>query len=366
MSQSPRPDLITFYDELGVSADASAEEIRDAFRALARLLHPDQQTDPLLKAMAERQMRRLNPIYATLSDPEKRLRYDDELEDGFPPAIILGAPPRRHLGRLVGRGVWLAAILVTGGALVWLATESTTIPVFSDRDANIFEVAGAPGPVRLAELPGHSAETAEILRLRAQVKVLAEQRDSATGEIARLRAASVPNQQPEALGASVRSLPRSQPGTPFTESNALPGSTKSTAPASPARVADTGSAAKRLTGFWFYTKPKDGQVNKNKQLYPPEFIEAAITDENGTVHGRYRARFQIVDRAISPDISFVFSGAAGGNTMTVPWTGPGGGRGEVSLKLLPDDTLQVDWITSQLGSQQGLVSGTAVLTKRID
>jgi DnaJ-class molecular chaperone len=62
------PAEITFYDELGVHRTATAEEIRDSFRALVRILHPDHQTDPQLKEMAERQMRKLNRVYAVLSD----------------------------------------------------------------------------------------------------------------------------------------------------------------------------------------------------------------------------------------------------------------------------------------------------------
>ena len=62
----PRASEITYYEELGVASDASSEEIRDAFRALVRLLHPDQQTDEQLKDIAENQMRKLNRIYAVL------------------------------------------------------------------------------------------------------------------------------------------------------------------------------------------------------------------------------------------------------------------------------------------------------------
>ena len=72
---------ITFYEELGVAPNASPEEIRDAFRLFVRLLHPDQQTDPQLKEIAEKEMRKLNRIHAVLSDPERRRRYDQRLND---------------------------------------------------------------------------------------------------------------------------------------------------------------------------------------------------------------------------------------------------------------------------------------------
>ena len=65
---------ITFYEELGVEPAASADQVRETYRSLVRLLHPDQQTDPQLKAIAETQMRKLNRIHAILSDQITRSR----------------------------------------------------------------------------------------------------------------------------------------------------------------------------------------------------------------------------------------------------------------------------------------------------
>ena len=134
-----RPNEINFYEELGVAADASPEEIRDAFRSLARLLHPDQQTDLQLKKMAESQMRKLNPIYAVLSDPERRRRYDEDLLDGYPPPIIIGSAPPRNFHRLVSRLVWVGAILLTGGLLFWLGSDTTPGPQSRGRMENLLE-----------------------------------------------------------------------------------------------------------------------------------------------------------------------------------------------------------------------------------
>ena len=55
---------MNYYEELGVSCDCSTEELHRAYKTLARLMHPDGQVDEKLRAMAERQMTRLNEILA--------------------------------------------------------------------------------------------------------------------------------------------------------------------------------------------------------------------------------------------------------------------------------------------------------------
>lgn len=61
-----------YYDSLGVAKAASADEIKKAYRRLARKYHPDVSKE----ADAERRMREVNEAYAVLSDPEKRAAYD--------------------------------------------------------------------------------------------------------------------------------------------------------------------------------------------------------------------------------------------------------------------------------------------------
>jgi curved DNA-binding protein len=62
-----------YYETLGVPKTATEDEIRSAFRKLARKYHPDVAKD---KKTAEEKFKEINEAYEVLSDPEKRKKYD--------------------------------------------------------------------------------------------------------------------------------------------------------------------------------------------------------------------------------------------------------------------------------------------------
>jgi len=88
-----------YYKVLGVERTASGDDIRKAFRKLARVYHPDVAKD---KKRAEEKFKEINEAYEVLGDSEKRKKYDElgaDWKNGGPQPSRGGGPFRTHTWR---------------------------------------------------------------------------------------------------------------------------------------------------------------------------------------------------------------------------------------------------------------------------
>jgi hypothetical protein len=344
---------VDYYEELGLACGATTEQIRSAYRGMARLLHPDQQQDEELRRLAEVQMKHLNFINDVLTDPVRRSQYDASL---LPASFVTDVRPAgRPAGKLplTGRDMGLLAAGAALGSLLWLLPErplnTAPAPDLTRRDA------GQPVPEAqrpTEKRPKESARVpAELSKTRQLLEAVRAERDAALAELAETRApAFEPAHAPPIRAVEPLSLP------PPAVVAGVP-APASLSPAASERGSDFG-------GTWVYMLPRISPAQLS--MYSAEYAEAVIFEQSGILRGRYRARYRIPDRPISAEVTFSFEGKHNSGTADLPWTGAGGARGDLKLKLISRDKVELSWIATELGSQMGLASGTAILTRRQD
>ncbi|MEM1412297.1 MAG: DnaJ C-terminal domain-containing protein [Pseudomonadota bacterium] len=86
-----------YYEVLGVAKDASPDDIKRAYRKLARKYHPDVSKEP----EAESRFKEVGEAYETLKDPEKRAAYD-QLGAGYAHGEEFRPPPGWGQGDFAG------------------------------------------------------------------------------------------------------------------------------------------------------------------------------------------------------------------------------------------------------------------------
>ena len=152
MPGEPSP---TLYDALQLPRAASLDEVRAAYRRLAREHHPD-------RAGADGvAMTRINQAYEVLSNPERRARYDHSLTatprpPRKPGRVVL--PGDRKRARMFWAATGVAVVLV--GAAVMMGVKARTAAAAEERVEPLShplaspaaeEPATSPAPVRAAQ-----------------------------------------------------------------------------------------------------------------------------------------------------------------------------------------------------------------------
>ena len=328
-----------YYEELGVDRDASTGEIRQAYKALVRMLHPDHCGSGRESRLAELQTKRLNGIVALLTDPVQRARYDGSLDEGPAPRTL----PRRRPGRRPG-WIWLLGPAVCLAWALLFAYRQAPPPVSAPLRVPAERIA--------AEVPRAPAKGASNAPLRVMKSVLPQ---TARPVRAAMPAGNAMDEPPRAPAAPP-ALPEAAPSLPAPPP--LPRMPSLAAP-EPA----PGVERPTLAGDWLFVPSPHLETG---QLYPPEYIEMRIAERSGVLRGRYQARYRVTDRAISPAVLFQFEGPGESDRARLHWRGAGGAHGDISLRLLENGALEVTWIADELGKDLGLISGTATLVRKAE
>jgi hypothetical protein len=322
---------LTHYEELGIPPSATTGEIRHAHKNLARLLHPDQIQDETLRNLAEGQMKRVNSMCDVLLDPARRRMYDMQL-------TVLEREqlqPARPLDWVRRNAFWLVATLgAVLGIYSLLQSMGGERVVYVERAQTKAERPPGPKQVIVRSDPEQlKAIARESKELRKMLEEAVRERDQALARLAAVRPAPVDSPPPVSIGIQHPVPPQALPEK---------------------------SQPAKLAGTWIYTPMgKPSPVD----LYPAEYIELVIWERDDGLWGRYRGRYHVTNRAISPEVEFQFQGPQAASQRYV-WAGNEGAKGEVHLKLLTGTTMSVDWFTTQPGKPRGLSSGTAVLVRK--
>ena len=339
---------MNYYEELGLSREAAEKEIRRSYKRLAVLFHPDQQRDPETRVLAETQMKRLNEMIGILADPGRRRLYDEGLRSNERKAI---------------QAVWMQARIRILNNRGWVLVGLGSVALLG---LAAFISGGGPGHVSSSgqEQPAKPAQSKQ---------------EVASDHVER-------REQPKASPLATRSRPKNpkcfdDPGTesaldhpPLHEAPApaRPEMAQRSAPLASVEAGLDGPAGTRpppsgamgispaepsLAGRWVYT-PDPGESYSAK-LFPADYVELTIRIAGGVMHGAYRSRYRVLDRATSPAVNFTFEGPAIASSF--PWQSDSGATGEITLKMNRGDTLHASWFASAMGPTLSLGSGTATL-----
>ncbi|KAF9434353.1 hypothetical protein BGZ76_008146 [Entomortierella beljakovae] len=81
--ENMKPQEVDYYAVLNLSKVASEEDIKDSYKRLSRIFHPDKHSDPALKEAAETKFHIINKAFEVLSNPQLRAAYDEYGEEGL-------------------------------------------------------------------------------------------------------------------------------------------------------------------------------------------------------------------------------------------------------------------------------------------
>ncbi|KAG0380452.1 hypothetical protein BGX24_008086 [Mortierella sp. AD032] len=81
--ENMKPPEVDYYAVLNLAKSASEDDIKDSYKRLSRIFHPDKHSDPALKEAAETKFHVINKAFEVLSNPQLRTAYDEYGEEGL-------------------------------------------------------------------------------------------------------------------------------------------------------------------------------------------------------------------------------------------------------------------------------------------
>lgn len=412
-----------YYEELGLDRTATEDDIRRAHRRMTKLLHPDQQTDEGMKQLAETQMRRLNAIVETLTDPRQRQEYDDGLRRGM--AASPDGKFRRGafhswpwwVGSTVGAvvltvaAVWFSAdkwgssfgdrnpTYIPSGAEIGseptstsplteappspapaqtITTPSAGPPLPKAPVSAAVQPAKTPAfPLTYDQTPSRTVASVPTPSVRSNVPPQQSKSTVVVAEVPRRKTLSLPLTRVAAVPASstvnVPAAPAlSTSGPAHVESVSVPAGNLPAAPKLPEPAAPipgtsvTAAIPKEppnphdlLEGEWVYA-PTEPERRK-AGFYPPEYIDLKFWNDGG-LRGEYRARYHVTDKPIPPDVSFAL--ASDGNPRHFTWESSNGSKGTLKISAMDASSIRIEWRTTVFPRGPALTAGTATLVRR--
>lgn len=293
---------MNYYDELGLSRAASTAEIQQAYRSLVKIIHPDQQQDPIRKRLADIQLRRWNDIAEILTDPDKRRAYDA--------GLVTSDSRERRKAVAAAEGPLRVRVTLKAHARVLAVLPILAVLV-------VAVIWFLKGP-----LLGYSKPPATAALTRPQ-----------TDQTAKPFLIVVPDEP-----ASAHSAP--EPSAPAPAPAAQP------APSLPSKPVLT-AAKIPLVGQWRTAGPTR------------QSVELSLQALAGRLRGDVHAKSAVAAR----EIRFHFEGNPGARNALLPWSSPEGSRGEVRLKRVTDKQLELTWFTTDGPRDDFPETGTAVLLR---
>jgi hypothetical protein len=135
----------------------------------------------------------------------------------------------------------------------------------------------------------------------------------------------------------------------------LPDLAATTATPSPPRVSG-------FAGLWLLPSGRNGVLPPNT----PQYIQVRIYRDKERLFGEYAARYEGLDRPVSPEVTFHFNGPARGESASFDWNSPDGSHGAIELTLLTPQSMQVSWHVAEFGSNIRIAGGAAVVIRRAE